>query len=240
MRSCCNRRSPSTAACLLTRSKRAMRLTHNTRAYIAASLTTSSFPSSRNEVERGTDRQDCDGIDDGGHRRPGQPEPQRREDHDEQRKRRVVGHEHEALLEPALEDDPGRGQDYVPGAEKEQPAPGNGSARHEPVVHQAIVQVKSGHVSSPLIRDLKGTMEREKAEMGLFITLENPTREMTTEAVSAGLYHSALWQQDYPRLQIRTIGHLLEGKGFEMPRHQPMYQASQRVTRAAGKQGRLG
>ena len=92
----------------------------------------------RNEVERGADRQDCDGVDDGGHRRPGQPEPQRREDHDEQRKGRVVGHEHEALLEPALEDDPGRAQGYVHGAEEEQPAPGDGSARHEPVVHQAV------------------------------------------------------------------------------------------------------
>ena len=107
-------------------------------------------------------------------------------------------------------------------------------------MHKAVVQVKSGHVSSPLIRELKGTMEREKAEMGLFITLENPTREMTTEAVSAGLYHSDMWQRDYPKIQIRTIGQLLEGKGFEMPRHQPMYQASQRVTRAAGEQRRLG
>ena len=47
---------------------------------------------------------------------------------------------------------------------------------------KAIVQVKSGKVSSPLIRDLKGTVEREKAELGLFITLEEPTRDMRTEA----------------------------------------------------------
>ena len=46
-------------------------------------------------------------------------------------------------------------------------------------VNKAVVQVKSGRVSSPLIRDLVGTVEREKAAMGLFITLEEPTSAMT-------------------------------------------------------------
>ena len=40
---------------------------------------------------------------------------------------------------------------------------------------KAIVQVKGGHVSVPQVRDLRGTVEREKAAMGLFITLEEPT-----------------------------------------------------------------
>ena len=43
-------------------------------------------------------------------------------------------------------------------------------------MHKAVVQVKSGKVSSPLIRDLVGTVERENASMGLFITLEPPTQ----------------------------------------------------------------
>ena len=106
-------------------------------------------------------------------------------------------------------------------------------------MHKAVVQVKSGKVSSPLIRDLKGTVEREKASMGLFITLEPPTSAMTTEAVSAGLYHSDLWQTDFPRIQIRTVEELLEGDGFQMPPHQPMYQPSRRIARSEGEQGRL-
>ena len=106
-------------------------------------------------------------------------------------------------------------------------------------VNKAVVQVKSGRVSSPLIRDLVGTVEREKAAMGLFITLEEPTRDMRTEAVSAGFYHSDLWQMDYPKIQIRTVGELLEGKGFEVPRHPQTYQPAQRITRAEGEQGRL-
>ena len=45
--------------------------------------------------------------------------------------------------------------------------------------------------------------------------------------------------EEYPRLQILTIGELLEGKGFEMPPHPPMYLGSQRVKSAEGEQGRL-
>ena len=72
-------------------------------------------------------------------------------------------------------------------------------------MEKAIVQVKSGKVSSPHIRDLKGTVEREKAALGLFITLEEPTSAMRTEAVSAGFYRSEVWQKDYPKIQLRTI-----------------------------------
>ena len=106
--------------------------------------------------------------------------------------------------------------------------------------HKAIVQVKSGKVSSPLIRDLKGTVEREKAALGLFITLDEPTRDMRAEAVSAGFHHSDLWQRDYPKVQIRTIGELLEGKQFEIPTHPSMYQAAQRIRPAEGRQATLG
>ena len=104
---------------------------------------------------------------------------------------------------------------------------------------KAIVQVKSGKVSSPHIRDLKGTMEREKAALGLFITLEKPTREMEKEAVSAGFYHSELWQRDYPKIQIRTVRELLDGKSFEMPNPSPTYKPAPRVKAKKGRQGKL-
>ena len=105
--------------------------------------------------------------------------------------------------------------------------------------HKAVVQVKSGRVSSPLIRDLKGTVDREKAALGLFITLEDPTRDMRTEAVSAGFYHSEVWQRDYPKIQIRTIEDLLTGNTFDIPPHPSMYQAAQRVRRPEGRQSGL-
>jgi site-specific DNA-methyltransferase (adenine-specific) len=82
---------------------------------------------------------------------------------------------------------------------------------------RALVQVKSGHVNSAQIRDLKGTIEREKAEFGIFITLEPATRDMDTEAVSAGFYHSEIWDKDYPRIQILSIEALLAGAEVQLP-----------------------
>jgi site-specific DNA-methyltransferase (adenine-specific) len=75
---------------------------------------------------------------------------------------------------------------------------------------QALVSVKSGKVNSAMVRDLKGTIEREKAEIGLFITLEEPTSEMQLEATTAGYYTSPIDGRDYPRIQILTIRELLE------------------------------
>lgn len=82
---------------------------------------------------------------------------------------------------------------------------------------KVIVQVKSGHVKAGDIRDLKGTLERENAVMGLFITLEEPTRPMKEEALQAGFYESQARKQPYPRLQILTIRDLLNGVQPELP-----------------------
>jgi site-specific DNA-methyltransferase (adenine-specific) len=86
---------------------------------------------------------------------------------------------------------------------------------------RVLIQVKSGHVSSRDIRDLEGVIQRENAAIGVFITLEESSRDMTTEAVSSGYYHSDLWQKDYPRIQILTIEELLKGKAIDMPKSVP-------------------
>jgi site-specific DNA-methyltransferase (adenine-specific) len=86
---------------------------------------------------------------------------------------------------------------------------------------RVLVQVKSGHVKSGDIRDLVGVVQRENGAIGVFITLEEPSRDMTTEAVSAGYYHSNLWQKDYPRIQILTVEDLLHGKTIDMPKSVP-------------------
>jgi hypothetical protein len=94
---------------------------------------------------------------------------------------------------------------------------------------QVILSVKGGHVNVPQVRDLIGVVERENAQMGVFITLEEPTKPMRAEAAQAGFYHSEVWNRDYPRIQILTIAELLEGKGIDMP---PMRQVSQTFKRA--------
>ena len=104
------------------------------------------------------------------------------------------------------------------------------------MLQKVVIQVKGGHVSSPQIRDLKGVVEREKAAMGLFISLDEPTRDMRTEVASGGFYHSDVWQRDYPKIQMRTIGELLAGRHFDLPPRQPAYQAAERVRESEGRQ----
>ncbi|NJL58788.1 MAG: site-specific DNA-methyltransferase [Desulfobacteraceae bacterium] len=82
---------------------------------------------------------------------------------------------------------------------------------------RVLVQVKSGKVSSRDIRDMVGTADREKAAIGVFITLNEATKDMRTEAVSAGHYFSEGWNRRYPRIQILTIGELLNGAKVDMP-----------------------
>ncbi|VBB39028.1 Adenine specific DNA methylase Mod [uncultured Spirochaetota bacterium] len=74
-----------------------------------------------------------------------------------------------------------------------------------------IVSVKGGeHINVAMIRDLMGTIEREKAAIGIFITLTEPTAPMKQEAASAPLYKSPLFPNGiYPTIQILTIEGLL-------------------------------
>jgi len=76
-----------------------------------------------------------------------------------------------------------------------------------------IISVKGGeHINVGMIRDLKGTIERDKAAFGLFITLAEPTEPMRKEASSAPLYPSKLYpSKSYPTIQILTIEGLLNG-----------------------------
>jgi len=81
-----------------------------------------------------------------------------------------------------------------------------------------IIQVKSGKVKSSDIRDLNGTVDREKnAVMGIFITLEPPSRNMELEAMEIGYYHSEGFNRDYPKIQLLTIEQLLAGEKVKFP-----------------------
>jgi site-specific DNA-methyltransferase (adenine-specific) len=83
-------------------------------------------------------------------------------------------------------------------------------------VKKSIIQVKAGGVSVSQIRDLVGVVQREKAEMGIFLCLESVTKPMQMEADSQGFYHSPQGE-DYPKIQIFTIEQLLEGKKPHFP-----------------------
>lgn len=80
---------------------------------------------------------------------------------------------------------------------------------------QIILSVKSGNVGVKDVRDLRGVVEREEAQIGVLICMEKPTRNMRREAASAGVYKSA-WGS-HPRLQILTIEELLTGHKIDYP-----------------------
>jgi hypothetical protein len=106
---------------------------------------------------------------------------------------------------------------------------------------QVIISVKGGSTGVSHIRDLVGVLDRENAQIGVLITLQEPTKPMRSEAASAGFYDSP-WGK-HPRVQILTIEELLEGQQIDMP---PIRQVNQTYRRAprhqvdSGKQPELG
>jgi DNA modification methylase len=102
---------------------------------------------------------------------------------------------------------------------------------------QVILSVKAGHTSAPHVRDLRGVLDREKAEIGVLITMQEPTSAMRSEAAGAGFYTSQVWGKSYPRLQILTVADLLSGKGIDMP---PLHQVSVTFKRAPKVKGHKG
>jgi site-specific DNA-methyltransferase (adenine-specific) len=107
---------------------------------------------------------------------------------------------------------------------------------------KVVVQVKSGHVGSSIIRDLKGTVEREKAQIGVLVTLQKPTGPMKKEALEAGYYEPEHFPgKKYPRLQILTVEDLLHETVIAYPRMGPdaTFKKAKRQTKKADEQGSL-
>jgi hypothetical protein len=79
-----------------------------------------------------------------------------------------------------------------------------------------IISVKSGHVQSSHVRDLRGVVDREAADLGVLLTLEAPTGPMQKEAAQGGFYSSPMGSK-HPRIQILTIEELLSGTRIDYP-----------------------
>jgi len=88
---------------------------------------------------------------------------------------------------------------------------------------QVIFSVKAGHVTAAHVRDLRGCLDREKAEFGCVLSFNRPTRAMRTEATGVGFYEwtgEIAGKKRYPRLQLLTIAELLDGRSLELPPHE--------------------
>ncbi len=88
---------------------------------------------------------------------------------------------------------------------------------------QIVFSVKGGHnIGVSEVRDLIGVLQRERAEIGVYISFEEPTKPMLREAAEAGFYtspgSSGSAGGKYPRIQLLTIRDLLEGtKSVQRP-----------------------
>jgi hypothetical protein len=100
---------------------------------------------------------------------------------------------------------------------------------------QIILSVKAGHVTVSYLRDLRGVLERENAEIGVLLCLEEPTKPMRAEAVGAGFYKTPYG--NHPKLQILTVGQLLEGARIDYP---PQYAREDKTFKKAPKAKREG
>ncbi len=77
------------------------------------------------------------------------------------------------------------------------------------------MSVKAGKLHANYLRDLRGVLDREEADIGVLISMDEPTGPMRKEAASAGFYTSP-WGK-HARLQLLTIGDMLTGKGIDRP-----------------------
>lgn len=81
---------------------------------------------------------------------------------------------------------------------------------------RVIISIKGGdNVSVGMIRDLAHLVERERAKIGVFVTLAPSTKPMRTEAFGAGFYESE--QGRHFRIQIITVADIFAGKQVDIP-----------------------
>src|SRR5260370_3681091 len=84
---------------------------------------------------------------------------------------------------------------------------------------QVILSVKAGeNVNVSQVRDLRGVIEREKAEIGVLISMEPPSKPMLKEADETSFYKPPQIATKLPRIQILTIEQLLRGEQIAFPR----------------------
>jgi hypothetical protein len=95
---------------------------------------------------------------------------------------------------------------------------------------RALVSVKGGKMIGPgMVRDLLGTVETQKAEMGVLVTLTKPTPGMKDAANHAGTYTWPVNAQQFPKIQLFTVEQLLAGKRPQMPPTMTPYIKAQRL-----------
>ena len=101
-----------------------------------------------------------------------------------------------------------------------------------------ILSVKAGGIHRNHVHELRGVVEREKAAIGVLISMEEPTGPMKEEAVTGGFYESRTWGKKYPKIQLLTIAELLDGKKIDMPPIRQVGATFKKAERHKGPEGK--
>ncbi len=105
-------------------------------------------------------------------------------------------------------------------------------------IGRVLVSVKGGRNLKPeFVRDLLGTVDTQKAELGVLITLAEPTRGMVDAVNHAGNYTHPANGQTFPKVQVITVSALLAGKRPSLPLTLPPYLAATRSTARVTAEG---
>lgn len=116
---------------------------------------------------------------------------------------------------------------------------GEGVGKFESV----IISVKAGHVMRDHVHSLRGVVDREKAALGVLISMNEPTGPMKEEAVTAGFFESQAWGKRYAKIQLLTVADLLAGKQIDMPPIRQVnatFKKAPKVEVVQGEEQRLG
>jgi DNA modification methylase len=82
---------------------------------------------------------------------------------------------------------------------------------------KALFSVKSNEKLTPaVVRELFGTVEREKAACGILLTLY-PMSNLVKESKQYGFYHNQFTGHDYPKIQVVSVAEMLQGNLLELP-----------------------
>ncbi|MBA2771175.1 MAG: restriction endonuclease [Sphingomonas sp.] len=82
---------------------------------------------------------------------------------------------------------------------------------------KAIFQVKSGGANRATLATLNSDRQREKAEFGFLITMDQPTKAMRDEIAAAGKYKHPMLNREDDRIQVITVEDILSGKRLDLP-----------------------
>jgi len=109
-------------------------------------------------------------------------------------------------------------------------------ADNKPTRVKGLIQVKSGHVQVSRIRDFAHVIDREQAVLGVFITLDPPTRNMVEEIEKMPKVSLKIGGK-YAKIILVEVQDLLDGKLPKLPVQRATKRAA-RVSRAV-EQGDL-